>query len=237
MHSSVLQNKKYIKFSNENTVEVIALGSLDRGIEAGDRKAATYAEKNEKGEELQFLVEFPGLTADDINALHRSPAGRYNTTGKIPYTALVDPHTLAEITHWSGGIGSGLIMDAVEEARKQLDKDHGKGPSRRSFNEIEEGALEIEELLAESDFSKALKIVDDLIDDHGEDHQALAEKVNVLQQRVMDKGTKRLDELASQLDGEDSKNAMKELKKLARAFKRTELEETINEVIEAQQTD
>ena len=32
MHSAVLQNKKYIKFASENTVEVMALGSLDDGV-------------------------------------------------------------------------------------------------------------------------------------------------------------------------------------------------------------
>ena len=32
----MLQNKKYIKFHDENTVEVLSLGSLDSGIEKGD---------------------------------------------------------------------------------------------------------------------------------------------------------------------------------------------------------
>ena len=42
MHSSVLQNDKYIEFMNDNGVDVIALGRLDEGISKNDPKAAEF---------------------------------------------------------------------------------------------------------------------------------------------------------------------------------------------------
>ncbi|MFH0944691.1 MAG: hypothetical protein V2A76_05790 [Planctomycetota bacterium] len=92
MHSAVLQNKKYIKFADEGTVEVISLGGLEKGVEKGDKKAATYTQKV-NGEDVEFLVEFPNLTVEEMVALNRSKASSYNDTGKIPFTALIDPFT------------------------------------------------------------------------------------------------------------------------------------------------
>ncbi len=117
MHSAVMQNKKYIKFANKHTVEVISLQDLQKGIDAKDRKAATY---KVKGSDTEFLIEFPGLTVEDMLGLHKSQASRYNNTGKIPYTAVVDPHTQKEVGH--GYRSSRAIMEAVDEGQRRLAK-------------------------------------------------------------------------------------------------------------------
>ncbi|MHC4732446.1 MAG: hypothetical protein ACYS6Z_17900, partial [Planctomycetota bacterium] len=70
MHGSVLQNKKYIKFASENTVEVMALSRLQEGIQKKDRKAATYKAKDG----TVYLVQFPNLTVADIGKLRSSKA-------------------------------------------------------------------------------------------------------------------------------------------------------------------
>ena len=58
MHSAVMQNKKYIKFANESTVEVIAVSRLDQAISKGDPKAGTYEHKNKDLKEVvRHLVE------------------------------------------------------------------------------------------------------------------------------------------------------------------------------------
>ena len=62
MHGSVLQNKKYIKFAGENTVEVMSLSALDKGIEKGDKRAATYKAKDGN----VYLVGYPNLTVKQI---------------------------------------------------------------------------------------------------------------------------------------------------------------------------
>ena len=114
MHGSVLQNKKYIKFADENTVEVIALGRLQEGIDKKDRKAETYEDKKTGA---VYLVEFPGLTVEQMLALATSKAGSYNNTGKIPYTAIVNPHNEEEMSYLPGGISGKQLMEAVEEAK------------------------------------------------------------------------------------------------------------------------
>ncbi len=112
MHGSVLQNKKYIKFHDENTVEVISLGSLESGIEKGDKRAGTYTAKDAAGNEVEYMISWPGLTKDDIGKLRSSPAGQFNKTGRIPYTSIVDPYTGKEMVVIKGAT-SGKIMDAV----------------------------------------------------------------------------------------------------------------------------
>lgn len=230
MHSSVLQNKKYIDFADENTVEVISLSRLEEGIEKQDRRAATYLEKDAEGNEVEYLVEFPGLTAEDMIALNRSPAGQYNKTGRIPYTAIVDPHTLQEIKNWPGSTSSGAIMEAVEQARKQLNKDHPKGPSRKSLLAIEDGAAEIRGLLQEGEFADALKEAKKLAK-YGEDHELLADKVAKVEEMIFARGGQLVDELEKDIGGEEHDSAVRELKKLARAFKRTELEDRIDGIL------
>jgi hypothetical protein len=132
MHDSVMCNKKYIDFAGDNTVEVISLDRLDEGIEKKDRRAETYEAKVD-GKTVKYLCEFPGLTVEDMQALHGSKASSYNTTGKIPYTAIVDPWTEKEIKSWNGGQSVGTISDAVTDARKALTKEHGKGVSRKEL--------------------------------------------------------------------------------------------------------
>ena len=65
MHSSVLQNKKYMKFAGDSTVEVIAVSSLDKAISKKDPKAGTYDGMVEGGKEAKFLISWPGLTVED----------------------------------------------------------------------------------------------------------------------------------------------------------------------------
>ena len=57
MHSAVMQNKKYMAFARENTVEVLSLGSLDRAISSGDAKAATFKKRGQIDKYHAMLVE------------------------------------------------------------------------------------------------------------------------------------------------------------------------------------
>ena len=69
MHRSVMQNKKYIKFADKNTVEVIAIGGATAAVKSGHKKAGTYKAKNAAGEEVEYLLEFPGMTAAGLSIL------------------------------------------------------------------------------------------------------------------------------------------------------------------------
>ncbi|MCA9321683.1 MAG: hypothetical protein KDB53_13160, partial [Planctomycetes bacterium] len=87
----MMQNKKYIQFAEENTVEVIALQRLEEAVEKGDSKAEKYTKTGPDGQETEYMVNWPSLTYDQMIAFNRTKAGQYNKTGKIPYTAIVNP--------------------------------------------------------------------------------------------------------------------------------------------------
>jgi hypothetical protein len=148
MHSSVLRNKKYIQFSEENTVEGSRARSPRGGDEEEDPRADTYEAKDEDGNKVQRLVSWPNLTFEQVQALRQSKAGQYNNTGAIPFTCLVDPHTLEEITRWKGGRSATTIMDAVTAARKELSKKYGPSPSRSVLAKFRSQEADIRAALA-----------------------------------------------------------------------------------------
>lgn len=160
MHSAVMQNKKYVQFAEENTVEVLALQRLDEAIQKEDRKAATYKKTDADGVERDYMVEWPSLTAEMIANLSKSKAGQFNKTGRIPYTAIVNPWTEEEIKSWSGGQSAKTIQEAVMEARKALFAEHGQGLSRQTITMVDEAIAEAQTEAKDGDFAKALKALE-----------------------------------------------------------------------------
>jgi hypothetical protein len=228
----VLQNKKYIQFAQDNTVEVISLSRLDEGIKKEDRRAATYDAKDESGNDVKYLLEFPGMTVEEMYALNRSKAGTYNQTGKIPYTALVNPHTLEQMQFWSGGQGAGTIMDAVTEQKAVLNKEYGPSTRRSDLLKFNEDAQEVREVLAKRGCVKAFSAYKKLaksLDDSGE---ALKAKGKALFDEIVAASSKDLDEAARLIEEGDGKKAVNMLRPLARALEGTELEERCNELFE-----
>jgi hypothetical protein len=157
MHSAVLQNKNYIRFAERCTVEVIAVSRIEQGVEKKDPRAATYEDRDEAGRPVEYLLEFPGLTLDEMIALNRSPASRYNRTGKIPYTAIVDPHTLEPVREWSGGQSAKTIEEAATDVLRQLARDHGGGVDRREYRGFLEDEKAARADAGEGSFRKALR--------------------------------------------------------------------------------
>ena len=228
MHGAVLQNKKYIKFAEENTVEVMALGRLDQAIEKGDRKAETYKAKDKEGNEVEYLVEFPGLTAKMINSLKSSKAGSYNNTGKIPYTAIVNPHTLEEMNNIRGGFGAKTLMGTVTEAKKTLEKTHGKSVSRKVLAKIDKAEAGIRKDLEKGKYSNALASAGKLEKSVAKQPEAVQKKAAAVTASVLATVGKRLDELEASISRGETKQAGRELAGLARALKDTDLEERAN---------
>ena len=69
MHSSVLQNDKYIKFAFDNSVEVMSMGRLDEGIKKKDPRAATFETTNAAGEKVTRLVIMPSLSPQQVHVV------------------------------------------------------------------------------------------------------------------------------------------------------------------------
>ncbi len=145
MHASLMCDPGYIEFSFENTVEVLALDRLQEGVTKKEARAATYDAK-EGGKPVKYLIEFPGLTVDEVLALRNSKASTYNKSGGLPYTALIDPFTEEEIKSWKGGgIATSEIIDGVKAARETLSKAHGKGkprPELKAIGDVEKAAAD-----------------------------------------------------------------------------------------------
>lgn len=155
MHSAVMQNKKYISFAEENSVEVLALSRLDEGIQKKDKRAVAYKAKGPDGQDVTYMLEWPGLTLAEILTLDRSKAAQYNKTGKIPYTCLVDPHTEAEVERL--GSSAKAIMESVEAYRKKLQKEHGKGYSRKDLEKLTVAEAKVGQFVAAKEFAKAVE--------------------------------------------------------------------------------
>jgi len=218
MHGAVLQNRKYIRFSGENTVEVISLSRLKEGVEAGDRKAATY---KERGCDVEYMVEFPGLTVDDMYALASSQAASYNQSGRIPYRAIVDPYTLKEMQAFPGSTSAKSLMGAIAEHKAALEKEHGKGVSRKVLRNVQDASRAVLDELEKGDLVAALdanRKLGDLVARQPEAVQKLADEAR---ERVLQRAGEKLDALAAA----DAAEAARELRPLVRALEDTDLAE------------
>jgi hypothetical protein len=229
MHSAVLQNAKYIKFAAKNTVEVISLGSLQEGIDKKDKKAETYEDELPDGTKVEYLVMYPGMTVAEMLALNASKASQYNDTGRIPFTAMIDPHTEKEMQRWMGGQAASTLMEAAKEHRKTLVKQHGEGVSRKVFDEVVEMETDTAAALAGGELQEALAASAKVeVDEQWP--QALKDRVAVCRKKVLDAAAQRLKDLEAQALS-DAAAAKRELTKLVPALKGTELEARAAELL------
>jgi hypothetical protein len=231
VHGSVLQNKKYISFAEENTVEVLALSALDQGIQKKDKRAATFKAKDVDGVEKDFMVGWPNLTAEDINSLNSSKAGSYNTSGGIPYTAVIDPFTLEEMGNIKGSYAVGELSDLVAEKKKEIQKAHGKGISRKSLTKVKEADAAIKKSLADGNLAKAATDAVALQKKVAKDGDAIVEMVNKTATEVLEAAGKQLDEIEAMIGRGEKAEANKQLGPLSRALKGTTLEERANALL------
>jgi len=228
----VLQNEKYIDFANDNSVEVLALGSLQDGIDKKDRRAETYEGKDEKGNPVKFMKEFAGMTAEQINALNGSPGGQYNKTGKIPYVGIVDPFTLQEIKSQPGGFAAGQLMDAVAEAKAKLNKEHGPSVKRSSLKKIEAAVKSVEATLEKGGAAKAFADYAKLEASVAKEPEALKAKTKPVHEKILEAAKSDLDKAEGLISSGDLKGATTILNSLKSGLKGTDLEAKLKELLE-----
>ena len=230
MHGSVLQNDDYIEYSSKYTVEVLSMGRLDEAIEKGEKKAATYT-GHRNGKEIEFMISWPGLTAEEIEALRASKAGQYNDTGGIPMTYLVNPHTLEKVTEWQGGgVTAKKIMEAADEARDALEEEHGEGFSPKDFNKFLAAEAKAWKRVTKDDFTKALKEVDKQVAKAEDWPEAMQLRVQTLRRLVVEAAERRLEEVEALLT-ENPRKGKPALRKLISKLKGTGLVERAKELL------
>ncbi|MCZ6786876.1 MAG: hypothetical protein O7E54_06890 [Planctomycetota bacterium] len=159
MHSSVLHNARYVKFAEKNTVEVITMEETDRAIREKSRIIRTYKGKDIHGEDVDYLVELPGMTLEDVRTISsgNSPALDYIQGNKIPYHAIVDPHTLREMEGFYGKKSAQQIIEIVGRHVRALKKQYGPGVPRKLWRQLVRLEAEIDNLLVKEDIAGAMK--------------------------------------------------------------------------------
>lgn len=229
----MLQNEKYIAYSNDNSVEVIALGDLEKALkDPKDRKTETYDAKDENGNPVKYMKEFAGMTSDQLLALNSSPANGYNKTGHIPYVSIVDPYTLAEIKSMPGGAAAGGLMDAVKEAKDKLVKDHGPSVKRSVMSKVETEIKKLDTELTKDGVVKALPDFRKLETSVAKEHDLIKAKVKEYGDKLLEAAKAQLDSAEGKIAAGDVKAATAILSPLASVLKGTDLEARVKELLE-----
>lgn len=228
----MLQNEKYLAFAEDNTVEVIALQRLDEGIQKNDKRAETYDAKDENGNPVKYLKEFAGMTVEHVNALNSSPAGQYNKTGKIPYVCIVDPFTQKELKQMPGGSAAGGLMDAVTEAKAQLNKEHGPSMKRSVLTKFNAGVKAVEDSLTKAGAAKALGEFKKLEASIAKEPESLKADAKKLEEKLLDAAKTDLDKADGLIAAGDMKGATAVLKPFGTLLKGTDLDARLKELLE-----
>jgi len=231
MHSAVLENKKYIKFSRSRTVEVAVVGQLEKGISSGDARAATYRARGADGQEVEYMLHWPGLTSGDLIALGRSKAASYNKTGKVPYTCIVDPHTLKELKSWLGGSSARSIMKEIKVVRKRLVKDHGPGVSRAALTRFKGAEVRIPALTRADQYADALSLLDRAAGKK-DPPEPLRKRIDAARARIIASATARLEAVKARA-ADDPGAAREELTRLLKQLRGTGLEREARALLES----
>ena len=231
MHGSVLQNKKYVKFADENTVEVISMGNLEKGRGAGDKRVETFTAKDGN----KYLVGWPNLTPDEFEK-SRAPR-KYKDGNGIPETAIVNPHTLEKMDSWTASYSAGRLMDAATAAKKALVKQYGKGIKRKDLRKVNKEAAKTRKMLENGETVKALKAAQAQWKKLAKKPKALQEIVAKVLEESFTAAEKQLDELEAVIGRGDKKGAARTLGPLARALKGSRLEERANKLLASTKTE
>ena len=223
MHAGLMCNKKYRQFSEANTVEVIVLSRLQEGIDRKDPRARTYLGHRE-GKEVRMLCELPGLTIEEALAMPGTRAGRYNDTGTVPFTCIVDPHTLEEMQRFQGGASAKTVMAAVATAHERLETAHGPGFSRKRLNDLRDEIEDAWDRVAKNDYAKAVSILDKAGRGAADWPTYLQSRLESARGRILHEAAHVLDEIES-LAKSDRIQAKRRLRTLRSKLEGTGLED------------
>ncbi|MHC4223984.1 MAG: hypothetical protein ACYSUN_08340 [Planctomycetota bacterium] len=231
MHRSVLKNPAYGKFAAQHTVEVITMEELDIAVAKESRNISTYKEKDPWGEEQHYLIEFPGLTLDDLRDLSNSDALNYMQGNRIPYTAIVDPHNLAELEGLRGVKTAKELMEAITRHRKALLLQYGKGIERKVWKGIENRLVQIDIHLGKGEISEAMQLFRKMESESARKPEVLKKKVRLALEVILDDAGLRLDTIERTMVEGKGKSPKAELTKLKSALKETPLAERVDALL------
>jgi len=222
VHRSVLMNKSYIKFAALNTVEVISMEEIDRAVEKKSSHIKTYKTKDAYGDEIDYLVEFDGLTIDELKDLSSTDAIlSFMEGGRIPYTAIVDPHTGEAMEAMKGKPTVASLSAAVLRARQVLTEKHGRGLPRKQWDGLAAAEVRVDLLCIAGKFVDALKAHKKAAAEFKQPPKIVKTRLVVIRESI-DADVKKLLDACEKKDKLDAK-ARRELASLAKALGDTPL--------------
>ncbi|MFI5402441.1 MAG: hypothetical protein ACHQ1G_05850 [Planctomycetota bacterium] len=221
----MLANPAYIKFSRENCVELMCMKDIEQAVKEKPANATTYKAKDAYGDEIECFECCPGVTITQMLALHEGKPLEYMKGPLMPYTAVVDPHTLADL----GGIERGQetsaqgFIDVISPHVKALKEKHGSGVDSKLWEFVLDAQTRVDLLLAEGKLDKALALADEMEKKTVRQHETLERKVKASRDAVLADAAGRLDTLEKQIQGGQGGTARAEATRLAKLLKGTEL--------------
>lgn len=225
MHRTVLENGNYAKFAAANTVEMLVTEEMDRALAAKSPLIKTYKTKDPYGDPVDYLVHFPGVTIEQLRSLSNSAAINYIAPAKkIPYTAIVDPHTLKEMEAFTGVYRPDDLIKKVKKQAKVLVNKHGKGVPRKVWNNIMESEIQIDMLLGQKKIVDAMGVYTALARETFQQPKIIRNRVAAAMDTILEDAEKRLKAIEKEAASRKQRHSLKrEVAQLARVLRDTPL--------------
>lgn len=178
------------------------------------------------------MASWPGLTLAQIEGLASSPARKFNDTGSIPHTSVVDPFTLQKLEGFRGGVSSGRIMDAADAALAKIRKAQGKPNfTRKDLAKIDTADADVSTALGKRRLDKALSAVRKIEKAAKSWPELAKQKIASVKQRALEAARAKIAEL-EKLGATAPKRAKAKLAVLAGRLKGTELFEQVQALVQ-----
>ncbi len=223
----MLQNPEYIKFSRASCVELMCMKDIEQALAEKPDHAKTYKARDPYGDEIECFECCPGVTIDQMKQLHEGKPLEYMKGPLMPYTAVVDPHTLKDL----GGIQRGeatsaqAFIEVISRHVKALEEQHGKGVDSKLWEFVADAQVRIDLLLGEGKLDKALALLEEMESKTARGHETVQRKVGASRDAVLADAAGRLDALEKRIEGGRGGQARAEASRLAKLLKGTDLAE------------
>jgi len=222
----VLQNKHYVKYANAHAVDVLAMEEMDRALEEKSPLVKTYKAKDAYGEQQTYLAEFAGLTVEELKELSTSSGAlQYLHGTRIPFTAIVDPHTGDEMFAWTGVKSAKDYVRIIGEQERVLLEKYGEGVDRKLWNEIGRTEVRIDLLMAAGKLVDAYAAFGKLAEKSARCPEAARSRMEAMRKVLDEDARRKLEEYERRIANGEASEVRSELETLAKALSGTALEE------------
>jgi len=233
VHRSVLENGHYAKFAAANTVEMLVTEEMDRALAAKSARIKTYKDSDPYGDPVEYLIHFPGVTIEQLRGLSNSAAINYIASAKkIPYTAIIDPHTLKEMEGFTGVYRPDDLIKKVKKHANTLVNKHGKGVPRKVWNNVVESEIQIDMLLGQTKIVGAMGVYTALARETFRQPTSIRNRVSAAMDTILEDAEKRLKTIEKEAAQGKKDKLKREAARLARVLKDTPLKDKADALVQ-----